>query len=35
MCTVPDVPDIPNLTTSLNKLPHLLEYRAEGGCNKE
>ena len=36
--TVPDVPDLsdlPNLTTSLNKLPHLLDYRAQGSCNKE
>lgn len=33
--TVPNIPDIPNLTTYLNKLPHVLEYRAEGGCNKE
>lgn len=28
-------PDVPSLTTSLNKLLHLLEDRAEGGCNKE
>ena len=37
MCTLPDVPDVadvPNLTTSLNNLPHLLDYRAECGCNK-
>ncbi len=32
---VPDVASVPRLTTSLNKLPHLLECRAEGGCNKE
>lgn len=29
------VPNVLNLTTYLNKLPDLLDYRAGGGCNKE
>ena len=33
--TVPNVSNVPYLTTYLKKFPDLLEYRAEGGCNKE
>lgn len=29
------VPDVPNLTTSLNRLPYLLQQRPEDSCNKE
>lgn len=33
--TIPNDPNIPNLTTYLNKLPDLSKYRAEGFSPKE
>lgn len=33
--TIPNDPNIPNLTTYLNKLPDLSKYRVEGFSPKE